>query len=103
MWLSGAFPGDDKKGALGCPVVLAVHTIGPGDCALGLEIRQQGELEFAFAGISDVTPGTVYRDTQQDGTKSLEIGKQLVVEGEFAPTHGTPVGRVKDEDHDPAL
>src|SRR5215468_2986155 len=72
---------DDEKRTLGCSILLAVHAVGFCNGALGLEIRQQGELEFALARVGDVTPGAVHRDAQKSGPESLELGKQFVVEG----------------------
>ena len=46
---------DDKQRALGNPVVLAVDAVGPRDGPLGLEVRQQGELQLPVAGEGDVT------------------------------------------------
>src|ERR1700685_1666591 len=54
---------DHEERALGYAVAVAIGAILPRDAALGLEIRQQREMQLAIARERRMAPGAIDRDT----------------------------------------
>src|SRR5207244_9309579 len=59
---------DDEQRSLAEPVALAVHAVAPRHRPLGLEVREQGEVELALVSERSVAPGTIHRDRSEEHT-----------------------------------
>src|SRR5207249_2147934 len=90
---------DDEQRSLAEPVALAVHAVAPRHRPLGLEVREQGEVELALVGERSVAPGAIHRDAEQLGAVAVEIGEDLVVQRHLIAAHRAPVRGIKRQDH----
>src|SRR5204863_2459007 len=80
---------------------IAIDAVGARDFPLWLEVCQQREAQLPILGEGRMAPDAVDGDAQDVGAVSVELGEQLVVDGELVAAYGTPVGRIESED-DPA-
>src|SRR2546425_2700514 len=90
---------DDEQRSLAEPVALAVHAVAPRHGPLGLEVREQGEVELALVGERSVAPGAIHRDAEQPGAVTLELGPDLVVQRHLIAAHWAPVRGIKRQNH----
>src|SRR6266446_2378363 len=90
---------DDEQRSLAEPVAVAVHAVTPRHRPFGLEVREQGEMQFALAGERSVAPGAIHRDAEQLGAVALELGQDLVVQRHLIAADRTPVRGIERQNH----
>src|SRR5258705_8658785 len=93
---------DDKQDPFTHALLVTVGAIRLRYLPLGLKIRQQGKMQLAVARVGGVAPGAVNRDPQELRAMTVELLKDLVVQGKLISTHRTPVGGIERKYDRPA-
>src|SRR5690606_29572320 len=76
-----------------------VGAVRPSNRTLGLEVREQWEVQVSVVSERGMTPAAVYRNADELCSMTAYVTEYFVIQRHLVTADRTPVGRVECEDH----